>query len=48
MFKAAASAFVPGLADDKPATKDDKRDDEIAALRAQMAAMQEKLDKLGK
>ena len=48
MFKAAASAFVPGLADDKPAARDDKRDDEIAALRAQMAAMQEKLDKLGK
>lgn len=52
MFKAAASAFVPGLADDKGAGKDaDKggdREEEIAALRAQMAAMQEKLDKLGK
>jgi polyhydroxyalkanoate synthesis repressor PhaR len=48
MFKAAASAFVPGLADDKPATRKDDREDEIAALRAQMAAMQEKLDKLGK
>ncbi|WP_296676127.1 polyhydroxyalkanoate synthesis repressor PhaR [Novosphingobium sp.] len=48
MFKAAASAFVPGLGDEKPTSKDDSRDDEIAALRSQMAAMQEKLDKLGK
>lgn len=47
MFKAAASAFVPGLADDaKPAAK--AEDNEIAALRAQMAEMQAKLDKLGK
>jgi polyhydroxyalkanoate synthesis regulator protein len=47
MFKAAASAFVPGLADEKPArTKDESA--EIAALRAQMAEMQAKLDKLGK
>jgi len=48
MFKAAASAFVPGLADDKDeaAGKDDG--DEIAALRKQMAEMQAKLDKLGK
>ncbi|MFM5884240.1 MAG: polyhydroxyalkanoate synthesis repressor PhaR [Novosphingobium sp.] len=48
MFKAAASAFVPGLADDKAAAKPSDRDDEIAALRAQMAEMQDKLDKLGK
>lgn len=48
MFKAATSAFMPGLADEKPAAKEDGRDDEIAALRAQMAAMQDKLDKLGK
>ncbi len=48
MFKAAASAFVPGLNEDKPESRDDSRDDEIAALRAQMAAMQDKLDKLGK
>jgi polyhydroxyalkanoate synthesis repressor PhaR len=48
MFKAAASAFVPGLADDgKPAEKRGQ-DDEIAALRKQMAEMQAKLDKLGK
>jgi polyhydroxyalkanoate synthesis repressor PhaR len=46
MFKAAASAFVPGLAEDKPA-KPTEQSDELAALRAQMAAMQEKLDKLG-
>jgi polyhydroxyalkanoate synthesis repressor PhaR len=48
MFKAAASAFVPGLAEGKPAARDKAQDDEIAVLRAQMAAMQEKLDKLGK
>lgn len=47
MFKAAASAFVPGLAEDKPAkAKDDS--EELAALRQQMAEMQAKLDKLGK
>lgn len=49
MFKAAASAFVPGLADsDKPATQDKGQDDEIAQLRKQMAEMQAQLDKLGK
>ncbi|MBS0482855.1 MAG: polyhydroxyalkanoate synthesis repressor PhaR [Proteobacteria bacterium] len=48
MFKAAASAFVPGLGDEKTDAKEGGREDEIAALRAQMAAMQEKLDKLGK
>ena len=51
MFKAAAAAFVPGLADAKPASsagsaKD--QPDELAALRAQMAEMQAKLDQLGK
>lgn len=49
MFKAAASAFVPGLADgDKPSSHDKDQDDEIAQLRKQMAEMQAKLDKLGK
>ena len=54
MFKAAASAFMPGIVEDKPVgeEKADKaqkgENDELAALRAQMAAMQEKLDKLGK
>ena len=48
MFKAAASAFVPSLADDGKAAKDRGQDDEIAALRKQMAEMQAKLDKLGK
>ena len=51
MFKAAASAFVPGLADAKPAStpgagKD--HSDELDVLRAQMAEMQAKLDQLGK
>ena len=48
MFKAAATAFVPGA---KATTKDSgSKDagDEIAALRAQMAEMQKKLDALGK
>jgi polyhydroxyalkanoate synthesis repressor PhaR len=48
MFKAAASAFVPSLADDKPGAKAKDQSDEIAALRAQMAEMQKQLDKLGK
>ena len=50
MFKAAASAFVPGLADVKPASSAGAGKDhgeELNALRAQMAEMQAKLDKLG-
>ena len=57
MFKAAAAAFLPGgekaeKADapeagvDTPQPKADKAD-ELATLRAQMAAMQKKLDALG-
>jgi polyhydroxyalkanoate synthesis repressor PhaR len=47
MFKAAATAFVPGLNDGKgPPAKE--QSDEIAVLRAQMAEMQKKLDSLGK
>lgn len=50
MFKAAASAFMPGMGEDKPvaAPAAGKPDDEIAILRAQMAEMQKKLDSLGK
>ena len=49
MFKAAAAAFVPGMTDGKaapPPAADPA--DELAALRAQMAEMQKKLDQLGK
>ena len=49
MFKAAASAFMPkgqgGEAADAPAPK--AKDDELSALKAQMAEMQRKLDSLG-
>lgn len=49
MFKAAAAAFMPGAEEPKstpkPATEDR---DELAALREQMAAIQKKLDQLGK
>jgi polyhydroxyalkanoate synthesis repressor PhaR len=48
MFKAAATAFVPGIADAKPKGADKSRDDELDTLRAQMAEMQKKLDQLGK
>ena len=51
MFKAAASAFVPGLADAKPSSSAPAapdQGDELATLREQMAAMQTKLDQLGK
>jgi len=44
VFKAAATAFVPGAK--AGAGKDNT--DELAALRAQMAEMQKKLDQLGK
>lgn len=42
MFQAAAAAFMP-----KPATAEVRRDDDLDALRRQMAEMQSKLDKLG-
>ena len=49
MFKAAASAFMPGLADEKSEAAPPKdQADELAALRAQMAEMQKQLDKLAK
>ena len=48
MFKAAATAFVPGIADAKPKGADKAGDSELDALRAQMAEMQKKLDQLGK
>ena len=47
MMRAAADVFMPGIgkAKDKPVAP---ADDELAALRDQMAAMQKKLDELGK
>ena len=51
MFKVAAAAFVPGIADpeaEKPAPAARGDDSELAALRRQMSAMQDKLDKLAK
>jgi len=54
MFEAAASAFgngVPGMpgvpgATSAPAATDGSKDDEIAALKAQLAALNAKIDKL--
>ncbi|MGY6638279.1 MAG: polyhydroxyalkanoate synthesis repressor PhaR [Erythrobacter sp.] len=56
MMRAAADVFMPGIASSKPAAKKPSApteskaptSDEIAALREQMAAMQKKLDELGK
>jgi polyhydroxyalkanoate synthesis repressor PhaR len=51
MMRAAADVFMPGLGKnkDKPAAKPAAGNrDEIAVLREQMAAMQKKLDELGK
>lgn len=59
MFQAAAAAFIPGArkpaaadaARPKPAAGEgapDKPSDDLEALKAQMAAMQRKLDELGK
>jgi polyhydroxyalkanoate synthesis regulator protein len=55
MMRAAADVFMPGLGKgtskdrDKPAPKPaTEARDEIAVLREQMAAMQKKLDELGK
>ncbi len=49
MFKAAASAFIPkaGGEAEEAAEAPAKSDDDLDALRAQMAAMQKKLDSLG-
>ncbi|MEO6715973.1 MAG: polyhydroxyalkanoate synthesis repressor PhaR, partial [Novosphingobium sp.] len=46
LFKTAASAFMPG--NDKAAATPSEARDDLAALREQMAAMQAKLDALGK
>jgi polyhydroxyalkanoate synthesis repressor PhaR len=49
MFKAAASAFMPGGANSVvPPPPAPPASDDLDALRAQMAAMQKKLDELGK
>ncbi len=48
MFKAAASAFMPGAEKPEPAAKEPDARSELDALREQMAAMQKKLDALGK
>lgn len=49
MFKAAASAFMPGgEAKPEPTAKEPESGNELDALREQMAAMQKKLDALGK
>ncbi len=50
VMRAAADVFLPGAAKgrDKPAAPVAEAKDEIAALREQMAAMQKKLDELGK
>ena len=48
MFKAAASAFVPGVTSSGEDEKSAAKDEELANLRAQMAEMQKKLDALGK
>jgi len=54
MFKAAASAFMPGgaagapSASPPPPSPAPSAGDDLDALRAQMAAMQKKLDELGK
>jgi polyhydroxyalkanoate synthesis repressor PhaR len=53
MMRAAAEVFLPGtvvgkMPEKKPAASAPASSDEIAALREQMAAMQKKLDELGK
>jgi len=50
MMRAAADVFLPGMgkSKDKPKAPAAESRDEIAVLREQMAAMQKKLDELGK
>ncbi|MCW4461394.1 polyhydroxyalkanoate synthesis repressor PhaR [Sphingomonas sp. BT-65] len=49
MFEAAAEAFKPGApgAPGTPAAPEKSKDEEIAALKAQLASLQDKIDKLG-
>jgi polyhydroxyalkanoate synthesis repressor PhaR len=50
MFEAATSAFkggVPGVPGTGPVAEESDKDDEIAELKAQLAAMNAKIDKLG-
>jgi len=49
MFEAAADAFKPGAPGAAAATQapEKSKDDEIAALKAQLASLQDKIDKLG-
>ena len=47
MFQAAASAFMPKVPPVTPAAPANQDGDELAELRAQMQAMQAKLDRLG-
>ena len=48
MFRTAASAFMPGGDKARSAAPTSEARDELAALRAQMAEMQRRLDSLGK
>lgn len=48
MFKAAASAFMPGAQPPGTAAPPPATDDDLETLRAQMAEMQRKLDELGR
>ncbi|WP_379921361.1 polyhydroxyalkanoate synthesis repressor PhaR [Erythrobacter sp. R86502] len=48
MMRAAADVFMPGVAKPKAKPPAGENRDELAALREQMAAMQKKLDELGK
>jgi len=50
LFKAATAAFVPGAVQAAEAEKNGAThaDDELAALRRQMADMQQKLDQLSR
>lgn len=51
MFEAAADAFQPGQpgrADQREAEADDHREEDVAALKAQLAALQRQVDRLSK
>ena len=47
-YEAATAAFKPGLGTPAPAPEPEGKTDDVAALKAELAALQDKIEKLAK